>query len=51
MVIALGSAKEVEYQLLLARDLSYLATRKYELLNAQVKEIQKMLHGFMRSFR
>lgn len=43
--IARGSACEVEYHLLLARDLSLLDSKKHEALNADINEIKRMLHG------
>jgi four helix bundle protein len=39
----MGSASELEYHLLLARDLGYLALREYEDLNLRVTEAKKML--------
>jgi len=45
--IAAGSATEAEYQILLARDLSYLPADSHRQLDAQVNEVKKMLHGFM----
>ena len=41
--IAFGSASELQYQLLLARDLGYLPESVYPTLNAQVIEVKKML--------
>lgn len=41
--IARGSAAELEYHLLLARDLDLLPTVKFDVLNGQVDEIQRML--------
>jgi len=46
--IAFGSACEVEYQLLLSRDLELIASEKYELLVEKVSEVKKMLHGLMK---
>ena len=40
---AAGSASELEYQFLLARDLSYFSEEQYELLQLSVVEIKKML--------
>jgi four helix bundle protein len=40
--IARGSAAELEYHLL-ARDLDLLSTVKFDLLNGQVDEVQRML--------
>lgn len=47
--IASGSATEVEYQLLLAKDLNYLSNDEYDNLNAQVIEIRKMITGFSKN--
>ena len=41
--IAMGSASEVEYHLLLARDLTLLETSEHLKLEDQVKEIKRML--------
>ena len=45
--IALGSASELEYHLLLSRDLGYLAEENHQLISAQVVETKKMLTGFI----
>jgi four helix bundle protein len=47
MSIAAGSASEVEYQLLLARDLGYLPDETYTALDQQVNEIKRMLNSFV----
>jgi four helix bundle protein len=49
MSIAAGSASELEYQLLLAHDLDYLAPDAYAGLNEQVAEVKRMLYRFMQS--
>jgi four helix bundle protein len=41
--IARGSATELEYQLLLARDLKLIPANEYEKLNQQTVEIKRML--------
>ncbi len=41
--IALGSASELEYHLLLARDLKYLEAHEYERLADNTTEVKKML--------
>lgn len=41
--IAMGSASELEYQLLLARDLNYLEDPEYTALGSELTEIRKML--------
>ena len=45
--IALRSASETEYHLLLARDLGYLDIKTYEELNNQATEVKRMLTGFI----
>jgi four helix bundle protein len=45
--ISLGSAKELEYQLLLARDLGYVADPACESLDTEVKQVLRMLSGFL----
>lgn len=49
--IALGSAYEVEYQLLLARDLGWLGETQYQGLSQQIEEIKKMLSGLIAKLR
>lgn len=40
---AFGSACEVEYQLILSRDLGYITTDKFETFTADVTEVKHML--------
>ena len=47
--IALGSATEFEYQLLLARDLEYINNQTYVSVLADLESIKKMLVGFMKA--
>ena len=49
--IALRSASETEYHLLLARDLGYLSDESYEELTAQVTEVKRRLSIFMRRLK
>jgi len=46
--ISLGSATELEYQLLLAKDLGYLPAQEYTELDGKLTSIKKMLVVFMR---
>ena len=46
--IAMGSASELEYQLLLTRDLAYLNESDYERLVNQVVEVKRMLASFIK---
>ncbi|HEY49196.1 MAG TPA: four helix bundle protein [Dehalococcoidia bacterium] len=45
--VALRSASEAEYHLLLARDLGYLDNGTHDQLNDQVVEIKRMLTGLI----
>ena len=49
--MAMGSASELEYQILLARDLNYLRDPGYEHLTTQVVEIKKMLSSLMQKVK
>lgn len=46
--MAAGSSSEIDYQLLLARDLTYLSDENYREYQAAVTEIRRMLHAFVR---
>jgi four helix bundle protein len=45
--LAMGSASELEYQLLLSKDLGYLSSKTYEALNAATTEEKRMLASFI----
>ena len=49
--IAMGSASELEYHLLLARDLGYLEAASYQPLNDQVIEVKRMLASFIQKLK
>lgn len=49
--IAFGSATELEYQLLLSRDLGYLDDSSYEPLRAATIEVKRMLGAFITTLR
>ncbi|MEO6062879.1 MAG: four helix bundle protein [Thermoflexales bacterium] len=51
MQIALGSAAELEYQLLLAKDLTYITENTLLGLNSQLQEVRKMLIGFIKALK
>jgi len=46
--IAMGSTSELDYHLLLSRDLGYLAADKYAQLGAEVLELKRMLVSLAR---
>lgn len=47
--IAKGSAGELKYHLLLARDLKYLSDDDYQVLKNEIESISKMLNGLSNS--
>ena len=49
--IAMGSASELEYHLLLARDLSLLPEQAYNQLNLEVTEVKRMLTSFIQKLK
>jgi four helix bundle protein len=49
--IAMGSASELDYQLLLARDLEYLLPEEYTRLSAAVLEVKRILASLLRKVR
>ncbi len=51
MQISMGSASELEYQLLLAHDLNYLDDELYIQLHENVTEVKRMLTSFIQTLR
>jgi four helix bundle protein len=49
--IATGSASELEYHTLLARDLALLQTSDYERLSTQTQEVKRMLTSLLQKLR
>jgi len=49
--IAMGSASETEYHLLLARDLGHVGASAHDVVSRQVVEVKKMLASFLRRLR
>lgn len=49
--MAMGSASEMEYQLILARDLGFLPQDSYEKLHNEVEEVKRMLTSFLKTLR
>jgi len=49
--IAMGSASELEYHLLLAHDLGLLNTVQYEPLTKETAEVKRMLASFIKKLR
>ena len=51
MTIAMGSASELEYFNLLAKDLEYLTLSDFENLNVKVIEVKRMLAPFIKRLK
>ncbi|MAS93521.1 MAG: diversity-generating retroelement protein bAvd family protein [Verrucomicrobiales bacterium] len=49
--MAMGSASELEYQLILACDLRYISAEIFETTNAELTEIKRMLNAFIQKLR
>ncbi|MHB8883200.1 MAG: four helix bundle protein [Thermodesulfovibrionales bacterium] len=49
--MALGSASELEYLLLLSCEIQYLNDSEYEKLSSEVIEVKKMLTSFMKKLK
>ena len=49
--VAFGSACEVEYQLLLSRDLELITTDQYEAITERLLEVKRMLNGLLKRVR
>lgn len=48
---ATGSASELEYHFLLAKDLGFLDDQQYRLVNDQLSEVKRMLITFIKKLR
>ena len=47
--IAIGSASELEYHLVTARDIGAISSNEYLSLYAELSEVRMMLHGLVRN--
>ena len=50
-IVSMGSASELEYQLLLAKDLDYITSSTYDILFNELIEIKKMLNAFIQKLK
>ncbi len=50
-LISMGSSSELEYLLLLVRDLGYLPEEKYQALQVSLIEVRKMLNAFIQKLK
>ena len=46
-----GSASELDYQLILSRDLQYISPNTYQSLSTELTEIKRMLNAFIQKLR
>ena len=51
LYIAMGSASELEYHLLLVHDLKFLSTHEYEQLESEVIEVKRMLTALIQKLK
>jgi four helix bundle protein len=51
LLIAMGSASELEYLLLLAHDLAYLPDEPYQTICANLVSLRKMLNSFIQKLK
>jgi four helix bundle protein len=49
--VALGSASELEYHILLSHELGYLDKSLYEALNGNATELKRMLTSFIQKLK
>ena len=51
LTIASGSISELEYQVLLSKDISYLPLNIYQELTTEIIEIRKMIYAFIQKLK
>jgi four helix bundle protein len=51
LLIGMGSASELEYQMLLAHDLSFLSEQDHAKLNSRITEVKRMLASLIQKLR
>lgn len=51
LYIAMGSASELDYHLLLAHDLQFIGTEVYQRLSQDMVEVKRMLNGFIQKLK
>ena len=51
LLISMGSASELEYHLLLARDLGYLHSEQHQALSQRTQEVKRVLSTFITKLR
>ena len=51
LYLALGSCYELENQILVAKDLGYMAAGIYEEIENQIQNVSRLINGFIRSLK
>jgi len=51
LYIAMGSAAELDYQLLLSNELGFMAEKDYNAISSELGEIQRMINAFIRRLK
>ena len=51
LFVALGSASEIETQLVISKNLKFIGENEYLKLNEEIVEIRKMLNGLIKSIK
>lgn len=51
LLVAMGSSSELEYLILLSRDLGYLPEEKYQSIQNELVDIRKMLNAFIQRLK
>ena len=51
LTIAMGSSAELEYQLILSKDLDYISLDDFDRLFEDLTEIRKMINNFLKAVR
>ena len=51
LYVALGSAAELDYQILLAHELEYIDAKEYQQQSSEIDQIKKMLTAFVRKLK
>jgi four helix bundle protein len=49
--VAMGSASETEYQLILSHDLEFVSREEFEKLSREVQDVKRMLGSLLRTIR
>ncbi len=49
--IAIGSASELETQIILANDLNFINSEKFQILSEKTNEVLKLLHGLRKALK